>query len=512
MITSTSTVRWFDKRSIVRGFTGTFLALAALAVAQPARAADAPLAPLDQALLDHGRELIEALKKNYPKKEKPLHVAVLPFLVRKNDKTVSNAGPLNLLMTARLEATLILSLREGEDKHFGILPGAAATLAKEGISVRDYLSRSARDTLFGEKLFLPAWGEPKKVQADIFLTGLVQLSPNRRTLTVVVEGFDRNTAKGQLTRLVGPFQAAAELRPLVEAGGSFLRTKDLQNQIDADLKKQTESPPESLRDAAFVMLTDQGAAPHPLDPNSTSKPPIRLTIYYDKDPQTIRVAAGSAEVDEPRTETKVSLELCNTSKRSYGVLLLVNGKNTLYPDEPLPRDLSRSAMWVLKPESKILLEGFFQGDGKGKGKFLAFNVLPESASERKSRSLGTDLGTITLVAFAEKDKQKPEEKEATNRYPLSPEMVAIGSQGFGIPATAKRLLASSLVVAQNTLKSTGTDQPTKGTKGLIVPGTARRGEVALLMDFECESEPEMIATVRYYKPREVTIPEVRVTH
>jgi hypothetical protein len=207
----------------------------------------------------------------------------------------------------------------------------------------------------------------------------------------------------------------------------------------------------------------------------------------------------------------VSLELCNTSKRSYGVLLLVNGKNTLYPDEPLPRDLSRSAMWVLKPESKILLEGFFQGDGKGKGEFLAFSVLPESASERKSRSLGTDLGTITLVAFAEKDKQKPEEKEATNRYPVSPEMVAIGSQGFGIPATAKRPLASSLVVAQNTLKSTGTDQPTKGTKGLIVPGTARRGEVALLMDFECESEPEMIATVRYYKPREVTIPEVRVT-
>jgi hypothetical protein len=65
-------------------------------------------------------------------------------------------------------------------------------------------------------------------------------------------------------------------------------------------------------------------------------------------------------------------------------------------------------------------------------------------------------------------------------------------------------------VAQNGLKSTGTGQPTKGTKGLIVPGPAKRGEVTIVNDFECESEPEMIAAVHYYKLREVTLPEVRV--
>src|SRR5262249_36398552 len=149
-----------------------------------------------------------------------------------------------------------------------------------------------------------AWGD-KPVKADAFVTGLVEFSPDLRTVNVTVLAFDR---RGEEPEKVCAFTAATDARTLAEAGESFL-LKGARGAFDNGelLVQATKSA---------VQTSEQKAA-YPLEES-----PVELKVLYDG--REVPVAKNGT-VPEPREGQKVTFALKNRGRERYGVVLLVNG-------------------------------------------------------------------------------------------------------------------------------------------------------------------------------------------
>ena len=368
---TTRTVPW------LAGALPVVLALAAPAAAAPT---------LEEALVAHAPAVVKRLQAMGCR-----NVGVLKFLVTKDGARLSdNVGALNLTLANRLEIALLLA--DDPKNPLGIIENASAVARRTPGA--NHLNRQGRLKLFGARYPL-AWGKGL-VDADAFVTGTALVSKDLRTLTVSLLVFTRQDNK--LAPLGDDFTAANRPDDLSQMGESFvLRGAFDDGAVETDPVKEKAREEKAIRVAVKVKERE---ATHPLEEKA---PPVTLTTYYDGKAVPIEYRDGRAFLPEPREGQKVVFRLArDATKERYGIVLKVNGENTLYR-ETLPDVQCRR--WIMDPGDGPYQIPGFQKDSKKTEEFRVASAVESKAHEI---NYGADVGTVTLTVFRErKGKPKP---------------------------------------------------------------------------------------------------------
>jgi hypothetical protein len=320
----------------------------------------------------------------YLKSKDYQNIGVLKFRVKIGNEAPScNTGPINIAMANRLENALLI--KNDKQKPFGIIHEAYRVAAshKERAS---YLTDSGRDKLFQYRYPL-AWGD-SKVQADAFVTGLIQLSSDKRTTSLQIEVLDRKTRK--LTTVTTRGRMPTDRAMLVDLCQGFtlnsrkLRALGATKQADID------------RDAADNAGGGNGG-------QRAKERLVDLEVLYDGQPVAIKYdEASNTEYleQEPGEGQKVTFKLINKSDQKLGLVLTVNNTSLLH-EESLSSDADalKVSKWVLEPGVSYLLRGFYPADDKS---VVPIKVLSEQESDvEEEQNPDPYLGKLLMVVLQE---------------------------------------------------------------------------------------------------------------
>jgi hypothetical protein len=442
-------------RTRVTGRGPVMLALLSCLAAAPVRADD-----LDHALLKEAPHVLAALREQGYR-----NVGVLKFGVQKGDGRPSdNAGLLNLDLAHRLTVALVLANPLDAQKQVGILRDASSVAA--GVKGANHLTEEGRRQLFTVR-YPPAWGK-QEVEADAFLAGTVRVAADRRRLEVRLLAFGKD---GKEPAEVAKFSAASDPRSLGEAGDSFLLRGG------SDDGQVTLVPDKAAKAASQVKAGEQD---HPL---LSSNAPVALEVRYDGRPVRVQVRDGQAEVPEPKEGQKVSFVLRRTAaanpQRSYGVVLKVNGENTLYRQK-LPEIECKK--WILDPgDGPLTVEGF-QANAK---EVRPFQVSSREESKANEFYYGADVGTITLVVF---QQQKGGDEPVLDLSDGAEDLPAV-ARGLSPKEPAKNLAALKVQLRGG-----------KVDRGLIEESKEKVQSGVTVVKFQPDPTPVLTATIHYYRP------------
>jgi hypothetical protein len=448
------------KRILCLALLGGLLAGASALAAEPAEG----LPSLDEQMEAAATRVLAFLANDKTLPEKP-NVGVLKFLVRKGKGPASdNAGPLNARLAERLEVALVLALKT---ESIRLLDNPGETLVKAKNKAANHLTEEGRRKFFNTR-FKPAWGSDETVAADAFLTGEVRFERYDSAL-LLVQAF---TAKDPRLVEVGrfPFRPSTEI--LSEAGVSFAVPRGISQ---SDLRKKFASiiqKPQEVLD----------------------KSPIKLEVLYNGKPV---VPDENGNVKEPEPGTHVSFRIThrNLDDQTYGVVLKINGQNTVFPNEQEPADL-HCCKWILGPKQSYTISAFQKSEDDAR----QFTVAPLTPRERDEVRYDQHLGTFALTIFRTspgdrtEEAAKPKEQEiiqkAISRGSLS---AARGDLAAGRPETFKQL--------QGKLRSSTGATSAGKPRGVIKPGTEVKS-VVKPVPFHADPTPVLSLTLRYAKPDE----------
>jgi len=332
---------------------------------------------IDVALMRKGREIMKYLQKNgYD------NVGVLPFRVKKGTQKVEFAvGLINANMAERVENALVLATNP-EEKTIGIIRDAA-TVARKSDPRANYRSPDARRRLFESKYPL-AWNDRLRVTPDAFLCGKVTISPDYRQATVAIESFDKNKP-GSFNKVL-EFGVKTDRQILADVGqgfslwkgkGKFRRDTLLDDDdiILIDDEGEDDSKNDDKKDSgdgdANTRTNDSDVSfRDPVTPDDTKDFPVKFTLLYDgveqslsKDPTAASAGGGTVNMiaDDPEEGQKVTFGIRNTASDTVGLVLTVNGQNTLYGDKGEADQLTK---WVLAPGVDYVIKGIYERDHK----------------------------------------------------------------------------------------------------------------------------------------------------
>ncbi len=423
----------------------------------------------------------QGLQKQLPKivdylnKHEFKTVGVLKFRVKKpGQKTTNSAGPLNSLLADRLEVGLILANPFDEERQLNIIKDASAKAAI--IDKADHLTETGRNALFGPKFKL-AWGNKSEV-ADAFLTGVVQVHGDNQHATIGILCFNRNG--GGLEKACEVFDVDLDAETLGELGESFvLRGAFDGGSIQLTFEDHQKQKQQQILKAAAAVKTQQ--VNFPLDDSAA---PVKLEILYDGKPVTVELRDGQAYVAEPKIGQKVELALNrnHSAKGRLGVVLKVNGENTLY--RQVVRDID-CTKWILSPDHKrTVVKGYQTQETKAE----KFTVLSKSESAQRAMDYGRQVGQIQLTVFQELAGVR---KAPTILNEDDQDLIAM-LRGVHPSEQPKNLGA---LKHQIRLASRKGEQ----TRGLIVQGEQTANKVETVK-FEADPTPVMSVTITYFKP------------
>jgi hypothetical protein len=385
----------------------------ALAATNPA-----PAGVLESKLQAEGIRMLEKLKaKGYN------NVGVLKFRVQKppTGKEEFNAGPLNVVVTRAVENALIVQNQDPE-LRLGLLRDAPKVINDKKARL-SYLKPDDCKQMF-EMTYPMAWGKDT-AQPDAFVTGLVKLSPDRTTTTVDIEVVDKQTLKP--TRLYG-FDVPTDRSILFDVCEGFAVGRE---QI------RTAGPEEIDR-----------AATGALDGDS----PLDLTIRYDGVPQeiveTLIDGRKVRTVAEPQERHKVTFVIKNRWNVPIGVVLAVNGRNTVHGDDVTENSVFNAGMWVLQPGKEYTVAGYYGKDGQTLTPFVVLSDKKSALIEEQDPN--PYLGLIQVAVFC------PSERD----------------DGSTDDSLRKRVSTAGLKDAEEAAKKVAANGPKITRAGLIAPGTA----------------------------------------
>jgi hypothetical protein len=458
-----------------------------LAGAATARAEGVP--SLDEALLKNAPPVLDYLHGKNEKKQAFKNAGVLKFLVRRGDGPLAdNVGPLNRSLADRLEVALILA---NEDNKLGILRRAGDSVAAAGMRA-NHRTPEGRANFFDipKEAFTRAWGKLTE-EPDCFLTGEARLAADLRTILVKVQAFGKDDPKDLVT--VCTFEAATDERTLAEAGLRYLSPRPRGLPIPV-IKKLTEDKEKNASTILPVADTNKETAFKLVQQLQEEKrdDPIELTILYNGKP----VARDAAGVPTPDEGVKVQFRLTNRTKdATFGVVLLVNGENTIFREEQGPP--LEMYKWVVEPGKSITIDGY----QSNLQKCDAFKVLPPRESEERAVHYGKDAGLIGLWVFQGVGKE--EANYARYETPKPPEDVRLVSKGTPKPNANDPPPKDLLTLKDRLRKQLRTDDAdeAKGprAKGLIVSGEQEKSPVETT-PFKAYPVPVKFDTIRYYQP------------
>ena len=418
---------------------------------------------IDRALAEKSPAVMEFIVANGYR-----NVGILGFRVRAIDTAGAEAnGLLNRSLASRLEVALVLA--EKPLSPVGIVRvGAAAAPEPEG-----------RAALFARR-FPMAWGT-EQVQPDVFLISEARLSDDLRGITVVIEAFD---ARGGPPQEVVRFTAAADAPALADAGVGFLSRGVAPNRkikLKGDAPQNVAKTDDlSEQPAENALRVRKGRVGYPLD---NPEAPVALEIRYDGNVMPVRFVGGAAYVDEPKPRQAVEFVLRrrHDDGKRYGVVLAVNGRNTLFRETLTS---GRCAKWVLAPGAAPLhVRGFQTRDGKSE----AFRVLADDDSKDRAKAFRGDAGKINLIVYRQRDGNPQEGgPPPIDQLAQNEALISRGLLPDRPPASFQAMAAQ--------VRNPG---PLRD-RGLIVEGEAVDAPVR---DFPVvfEDVPVMSASVRYYQ-------------
>jgi hypothetical protein len=424
----------------------------------PVGAAEAAQKPkVEQTLVRRAPELIRHFQEH-----KYRNVGVLKFLVCKDGKRPSDCvGTLNMLLARRLELALILA--DDPRKPVGIIRNASAVAAR--LRGANHLTPAGRRALFAPE-YTRAWGD-REVKADAFVTGLVDVNKDLSTLTIGLLVFDRENTK--LRPLGKDMVASNDSIKLGEMGESFM-LRWVKDDLGDDASRREHL---ALGSAAKLRRDRTG---HPLAGGSRGRP-VSLEVRYDGKPVALTFRDGRAYLPEPSEGQKVSFVLRrDDSRETYGVVLKVNGENTLFRQREPDLHCNR---WVLAPGAgPLVLRGYQVSEDTVE----EFRVLPQVESKEREVHYGEDVGTITLTVFRDRGKAEPP-------------MLLTRAQSKEAAVAAARLPRRS-AANLHALKAQLLEE---ANRGLIEPGARTPGKVRRVK-FNPDPTPVMTATIVYYRP------------
>ena len=196
-------------------------------------------------------------------------------------------------------------------------------------------------------------------------------------------------------------------------------------------------------------------------------------------PSRWRSGTVKALVREPQEGQKVTLVLrkIDATPDRYGVVLMVNGENTLYRERQSPPNCQK---WILSPQDPAITVHGYQGD---EGKAETFRVLSRAESAKDAMDYGSDVGTISLVVF----------REASG----GGEPLALDEEAEDLAAVSRAAFPAKPPENLSALRH----QLHQGSinRGLIVQGQ-QIGAAIRRVEFRPDPTPVMSATITYYRP------------
>jgi len=476
--------RTLSLSSALRYFSPLLL-LAALVNPPVANAAEEPMT-VDKRLQEHAPEILKQLREKGYK-----NVGVLKFRIKKgNDPVSDRVGTLNLFLADRLEVAMILANSSDPAKQIGVTKKASSVAAK--IPGASHVTAAGRQKLFDVDYPL-SWGDTS-VKPDAFLTGVAQISPDLKQITIGILYFDKSG--GALTKLIPPFDAPVTSGLLGEAGESYT----LRGAFDS---AKPEIVQEKVTEVSAKVKSTETT--HPVaDPAK----PVALEVQYDGKPIPIEFRDGKAFIPEPKEGQRVVLILKRTehARGRLGVVVKVNGENTL--GRQRQRDLD-CRKWILDPGAGPITLVGFQIDQNAAEEFRVLSAAESAASEM---NYGADVGTISMAVFREvggeplpettptkptptpqpeapKVAKKPDPAPPSDLPDDSAEDLLALSRGIQPPKNPKNLAALKYQLREGTR--------TAETRGLIGQGNLTESAVRTVQ-FTPDPTPVMITSITYY--------------
>jgi hypothetical protein len=371
-------MRMLNRLLAGRHFGGLLLAVGLLGAWPAAGRADY----IDNAIREEAREVWKVLNTNNYQT-----VGVLKFRVTRGKQPATlNAGVINGNLAARLENALRLASEADtpeivEDASRQIL----LQLGRRGAGL-DYFSREKdRQAL----LDLQLKRGRTTVRFDVLLTGEVILSKDFRTAQVRILMFDRKVPALQEVR---KFKVAVDRDLLADSGVNFVVRRSV-----------TRDANQADNEAADNAEKNQANNSNVLKKDDENPFPIELTVLYNGVPTELQ-STSDGEIQfrtlDPKKGDKVLFKLRNTNKeQTYGVVLAVDGWNTLFRERVMDKAPYECTKWILDPGEEITVEGFYTKE-EGKKNVLPFTVLSDEESEAMPEDFGMR-GVYSLHVFAQ---------------------------------------------------------------------------------------------------------------
>ncbi len=408
---------------------------------------------------------------------------VLKFSVRVGSgpfpKTV---GALNMRLAEKLEVALAMANDASKpESHIGIVRGASDIA--NTIAGADHLNSDGREQLFSRKYPL-AWEFNGQTEAvpDSMVIGFAAIRDDLSEMNIQLLLVTKSTATAEPTALAD-FTVPTDVEDLMEAGESF-STRGIvvkgRARNSSKAVKQIRTKALAIRNETLGKTKPQKSRHHVLSPGGDT--PINFEIWYDNQIQPVEFRDGCAFVKEPHEGQKVMFVVRRNSsngsdKSRYGVLIRLNGENTLYRQR-IPD--ARAAIWILEPNSKTFTIRGFQID---KHTRQEFKVLSQKESSDRAIDYGRDVGMISVVVFKEETTASPEMTDAE----------------LDRKVQAQATLPSKTLASRGKLGKSLFDQMVAqtSTRGLIVEGEKEASTIKTTK-FKRDSIPVMATSIRYY--------------
>jgi hypothetical protein len=423
---------------------------------------------LDAVLMEQAPQILKYLRDH-----KYQNVGVLKFRVKQGEALSDNVGPLNLTIANRLEVALVLA--NDPQEPVGIIERASNAVFRSPPALRlraSYLTEEGRRALFQVSEYRLPWGNGKPVEPNAFLTGIVEFSDDWRQMTVTVKAFDRTTKEDVDT--VCTFTAPVDFRTLAESGRSY--------------QLGTRGPNESELLAQAIDHSQRVEKKTEKSPLETGQSPVELKVLYNG--QEVPVVDG--RVREPQKGEKVTFVLTNRTNDRHSVVLKVNGENTLFRE---PYEPTQCHKWILEPRNqpegwRVEVTGFQMSATRSD----PFEVRSPAESERDAVYYGEHAGTFSLVVF----REAPERQEVrTASYDLAAVTRGTLAPNGQKPGTLSALQSQLRAKEEKNQKE---DQST--VRGIIVPAQTSEERAINYKPFKSDSIPILVATIRYWQPRQ----------
>lgn len=490
-----------------RFLTSVAVAAAVVLAGGSAARADA----IDAIMSKDGEDLI---KRSLDRLGQPKSVAVLKFQTQIGTAKPSfNSGVENMKMVERLQNLLIMNNRDANP--YTVLADAGTAAAAKAHATKtafDWTTEAGRKTLL--TLQLPvAWNPSKKEAPEAYITGIVKVNADMKGGTVDLYGFTK-ADPATLVKLsdikhkdggkVVPIPFGRQTK--ADLGQSFAVAKS-----SLTLKGTTKGATRKFIDDSAADSAEAGNDKKDNAPVPQGGQPVLLEVLYDGLPQspTNDPASGGEEaLPTPAAGQKVSFGLTNTLDVPVGVLLCVNGINTVALNgESLARNdkpQHEYRLWVLAPGKRYDITGFLKD---ADGTSAPFKVLTEEESAAKFDTLApTYAGKVQLFVYG----KLPPKPNVTAGGTASTDVTtdnagvddALSSEGLGGSFEKAVKAAGSAAVAKRTtltnVKSYVKKKP-RGHKG-IIEEHEQKNNVGKVETVTLEYDPEPVASrvIRYY--------------